>query len=253
MTAVGPGLQWLDRLSDAGDRAARTGDAAIDWGLRPAPPRWMPARSYITAISQLYYGEQATVRMCERLLRDIADASAARFIATQIADEKRHIGYYERYLGRLGAIGDIEEGVAMAYDGALGWSGSYHGAIVAFHVVLEGEGLRIQRLFGDWFPCPLFRQVNGLIARDEGRHVAFGRRYLKQSLASLPFEERLAIFRWIRALWFDCADAIRAEMPATVSLLVGRGWAEDRWRRQCRALRDIGLIGQDDAETFRHV
>lgn len=246
----------LHALTESGHRAARLGDADIDWRMPVSKPRWMPARAYSTAISQLYYGELATIEMCRRLIGDIGDdddGAARRFIATQIADETRHVGYYERYLARIGDIGAIEEGVEMAYRGALRWPGSYHGAIVAFHVVLEGEGLRIQCLYGDWFRCPLFQQVNALIARDEGRHIAFGRHFLKESLAALPLEERLAIFRWIKALWFDCAAAIRAEMPRTVSLLVGREWAENRWQRQRRTLTTIGLIGRDEGNVFDRV
>ena len=237
-------------LADSGERAAVAADGAIDWNLPAAPPRWLPASAYQTAISQLYYGEQATVAMCERLAADIADPAIRRFLATQIADERRHMTYYARYLDRFGGVGAIEEGVAMAYQGALAWPGTHHGAILAFHVVLEGEGLRVQRLYGDWFPCPLFRQVNALIARDEGRHVGFGRHYLRSSLSGVPREERLAIYRWIRRLWFDCAAAIRAEMPRSVSALVGRAWAERRWHRQRRTLIDIGLMSADEIELF---
>jgi hypothetical protein len=237
-------------LTETGRRAAVLGDTGIDWDLPIAKPRWMSSRAYSTAISQLYYGELATIEMCERLTRCLDDAEACRFIATQIADERRHVGYYERYLARIGDIGAIEEGVEMAYQGALAWPGSYHGAIVAFHVILEGEGLRIQRLYGDWFPCPLFQQINALIARDEGRHVTFGRHFLKESLDDLSFDERLAIFRWIKALWFDCAAAIRAEMPRAASLLVGRAWAENRWQRQQQTLLNIGLVQRNEIDAF---
>lgn len=251
-----PRNDFLLSLTQSGHRAARLGDAAINWSLSASKPGWMPARAYSTAISQLYYGELATIEMCRRLVGDtgnLADGAARRFIATQIADERRHASYYEKYLARVGDIGAIEEGVAMAYQGALAWRGSYHGAIVAFHVILEGEGLRIQRLYGDWFRCPLFQQINALIARDEGRHVAFGRQFLKESLNALPLDERLAIFRWVRALWFDCAAAIRAEMPRAVSLLVGREWPETRWRCQRRTLTNIGLIGRDEDHVFDRI
>lgn len=237
-------------LTHSGHRATVLGDTAIDWDLPVAKPRWMPAHAYSTAISQLYYGELATIEMCRRLTGGLDDTAACGFLATQIADERRHVGYYEKYLARIGDIGAIEEGVEMAYQGALAWRGSYHGAIVAFHVILEGEGLRIQRLYGDWFRCPLFQQVNSLIARDEGRHVAFGRHFLKESLTDLSLDERLAIFRWIKALWFDCAAAIRAGMPRTVSLLVGRAWADNRWQRQQQTLLNIGLVRTDEIDVF---
>jgi len=237
-------------LAESGDRAALAGGTAIDWDLPVAPPRWLPARAYRTAISQLYYGEQATIAMCERLTAGIADPAVCRFLATQIADERRHMAYYERHLARFGGVGAIEEGVAMAFEGAHAWPGSHHGAILAFHVVLEGEGLRVQQLYGDWFPCPLFRQVNALIARDEGRHVGFGRHYLRTSLGGVSREERIAIYRWIRNLWFDCAGAIRAEMPRSVSALVGRAWAEHRWRKQRQTLINIGLMQANEIALF---
>ena len=245
-----PRDDFLQSLAEAGERAAVAGNDAIDWDLPATPPRWLPERAYRTAISQLYHGERATIAMCERLAAGIADPPVRRFLGTQIADERRHMAHYERYLARFGGVGAIEEGVAMAYEGALAWPGSHHGAILAFHVVLEGEGLRVQRLYGDWFPCPLFRQINALIARDEGRHVGFGRHYLRTSLGAVSRAERLAIYRWIRQLWFDCAAAIRAEMPGSVSVLVGRAWAEQRWRRQRRTLINIGLMQANEIELF---
>ena len=240
-------------LAQSGQRAAEVADDGIDWDETVLKPRWMTARIYGSAISQLYYGERATIEMCKRLMDDIETPAVRGFIETQIADEERHLDYYERYLARLGEFGDIEEGVAMAYDGALAWRGSHHGAIVAFHVILEGEGLAIQQLYSDWFRCPLYRQVNALIARDEGRHVAFGRTYLKATLGALPLEERIEIFRWIRALWFHCADAIHAETPRVVSMLVGRDWSDRRWKRQEDTLAKIGLIAPGEEALFARV
>ena len=240
----------MDRLAARGRAAAESAGAEIDWGIPVKPPSWMTRRAYITAISQLYYGELATTEMCRRLVTTLTDPAAAAFIRTQIADEERHAGFYERYLHRAGAIGDIEEGVAMAYQGALAWRGPHHGSIVAFHLVMEGEGLRLQTLYSNWFPCPLYAQMNAAIARDEARHVAFGKIYLRETLGELSREERIEIFRWIRTLWFDCADAIRTEMPQAVKLLLGRKWLDERWRQQSRALVDIGLIGKDEAGLF---
>lgn len=237
-------------FSEGARRAANAGDREIDWDATPAAPAWMPVRSYATAISQLYYGELATIAMAERLTVDIDDDAAKAFIQTQIADERRHAAYYQRYLSRLGEIGEIEKGIAMAYDGALAWRGSYHGTVIAFHVVLEGEGLCIQQLYGRWFACPLFQQVNTLIARDEGRHVGFGKLLLKETLGALTFEERIAIYRWVRALWLECTSAIQAEVPRAVALLLGRDWAAVRWRRQYRTLRAVGLIADCEEALF---
>ena len=240
----------LDRLTEKGLRAAAVADNGIDWDTRIKKPAWLRMQYVRTAISQLYFGELATITMCERLLRELDDGNAIRFVRTQIADEQRHVRYYERYLARAGGIEDICDGVAMAYEGALAWRGSYHGAIVAFHIVLEGEGLRLQQLYGNWFPCPLYKQINTLIARDDGRHVAFGKIFLRRQLQALPLEERIVIYQWVRALWFDCAGPIQADMPGIVFRAVGRRWAENRWRRQREALIDIGLIHPHETAQF---
>jgi hypothetical protein len=146
----------LHRLTEKGLRAADITDDGIDWDIGIKKPAWLRMQYVRTAVSQLYFGELATITMCERLLRELDDDNAIRFVRTQIADEQRHVRYYERYLARAGGIEEICEGVAMAYDGALAWRGSYHGAIVAFHIVLEGEGLRLLQLYGVWVLCTLF-------------------------------------------------------------------------------------------------
>lgn len=240
----------LARLAAHGHAAASCADTAVDWAVPIKPPAWLPRRGYVTAISQFYYGELATIEICKRILPELRDPSAARFVRTQIADEERHAALYARYLGQVGGIGEIEEGVAMAYRGARAWRGSHHGPIILSHVVLEGEGLRLQNLYSRWFACPLYQQINRVIARDEARHVAFGKIYLRGTLPRLPLEERIETFRWIRSLWFDCAHALRREMPQSVLLLLGRKWMADRWRQQSRGLVDIGLIGVDELALF---
>ena len=214
----------LDRLTDKGLGAAAITDDGIDWDTGVKKPAWLRMQYVRTAISQLYYGELATITMCERLLRELDDENAIRFVKTQVADEQRHAGYYERYLARAGGIEEICDGVAMAYEGALGWRGSYHGAIVAFHIVLEGEGLRLQQLYGDWFPCPLFKQMNALIARDEGRHVAFGKIFLRRQLQSV--------------------GAGRIELRSINGSVSSGSTAPHRFRRTCRG-SSFGRSGVD--------
>lgn len=137
------------------------------------------------------------------MIAELPEPEARRFLGTQTADEGQHARVYRAYLERLGDIAPIDEAVATALEGGLEWSGSYHGPLVAF----EGEALRLQQEFSELFPCRLFRQVNGRISRDEARHVAFGRIYLGDKLAALPFNERVAIYHWVRELWHECARA----------------------------------------------
>ncbi len=245
-----PTADRLARLAADGSKAATRASDAVDWTAPIKPPAWMPRRGYITAVSQFYHGELATIEICKRVLPELADPLAQEFVRTQIADEERHAALYARYLNQLGGIGEIEAGVAKAYQGARAWRGTHLGPIILSHIVLEGEGLRLQHLYSRWFPCPLFRQINRTVARDEARHVAFGKIYLRRTLPDLPLDERMAIYRWIRSMWFDCADAIRGEMPQSIVLLLGRTWMADRWRQPQRDLVAIGLVGDDEIARF---
>ena len=218
----------------------------IDWERRAMRPWWLPARHYVTVVSQLYHAERATLEMCTRLLDELPEAAAKQFLRTQLADETRHIAVYAAYLARLGDIAPVDEAVATALEGGLAWRGSTLGAITAFHIVLEGEAVRLQNDLAEFFPCPLLRSINIRIARDEARHVAFGRIYLRDRLAALPGDERLAIYRWVKELWQACAransDCRRGGGAAIIQM--GNRRLEERWLIQRRALADIGLISQ---------
>lgn len=219
----------------------------IDWTLDVTPPRWMPRSAYVTAVSQLYHGELATLAMCRDLLNRLSDPTDRDALQAQIADESRHIGIYRRYLGRLGDIAPPEPALEAALDGRYIWEGSPLGTIVAVHLLLEGEGLRVQRDFGRWFPCALLRQIHGSISPDEARHVAFGRRTVAARIASLSQEERIGIYRWLEDLWRRCSQASQSDLPGFIRLSMGRRWIDERWARHRRVLIRTGLISEEEA------
>ena len=154
MTREFPGLviEGLDRNSIPGDARIEalsrnavnrqwSLETAIDWRQHVVRPWWLPARTYVAMVSQLYYAEIATMQMCERLLGELPEPEAKAFLRTQIVDETRHIAAYRAYLELLGDIAPINEAVAIALEGGLEWSGSYLGAVTGFNVVLEGEAV----------------------------------------------------------------------------------------------------------------
>jgi hypothetical protein len=221
----------------------------IDWGLVVRPPRWLSHRAYITAVSQLYHGEIATIRMCCDLRADSSDPVEREFLQAQISDETRHIALYRRYLDRLGAVGEAEPALAAALAGRFVWQGSPLGTIIAVHLLLEGEGLRVQREFGRWFPCDLLRQINASISPDEARHIAFGRRALVAQIGTLCEEERVAIYQWLEGLWCECAQSASADIPSFIRLAMGRRWINERWARHRRILVRLGLVSDAEARA----
>jgi len=242
----------LAALAANGADAPWSVDDAVDWRAPVVVPTWLPRRTFIAAVSQLYHGEIATAVACRRLLAGPvgADAGARACLEAQIVDEARHARAYRTYLARLGDIAPTEPAVAaFLRDGAAGPGDPDLGAILAYHVVLEGEALRIQQGFATWLPCPVFRALNARIARDEARHVGFGRIYLENRLAHLPVEERRVMFLWVKALWRACAESVmdRFRIPGVMTARIAQRWLESRWQRQVKDLVALGLVGEGEA------
>ncbi len=240
-----------DRLSRlaANARAGQWSAAEdIDWRREPRLPFWVTREQVRHAISQLHHGEMATARMCRRLLSEL-DGGARDCVALQAADEVRHAEVYRRYLDRLGGVAPIEGSLASALEAAAEGPAGALGAMVAFNVVVEGEVLRLQDTLAEFLPCPLLKQINRLIARDEARHVAFGRIFLAEALTALPQDSRIRLYDWVRALWQEASGstlARRSRNPAVRRVL--RNWLGKGWSHHEAALKRIGLTPEPAGE-----
>ncbi len=241
-------------LAEKGRNAQHQAAADFDWDRPPAIPVWLPNGIAASAISQFYHGEIATARMCHQILRDLSCREAENFVETQISDELRHADIYDRYLEKLGGIRNPARHISEAYQKALNWTGAPQAQILAFHVVLEGEAVRLQHSVGMWMPCSLFRDISAVIARDEARHVAFGKIYLRDSLPTLPLPERLAIYRWVREIWFDAARSAvgRYAPPAFLGGARWRRWLEMKWLERLPDLLAAGLFSRKERRVFEN-
>lgn len=255
MNALPPSLRCgtptnhrFDALISNGKTRQWSMDEDIDWQQQIIPPGWLLRRFHGALISQFLHGEEATTRVCHRLMSEISDPAVRELLSVQIADENRHARVYEKYLGRIGEWSPMEPAMAEAVERALDWNGSPLGLVVAFHILLEGEALRSLQNLAVEMPCPLFRQINTLIVRDEARHVAFGKLYLKQQLTGLPAEERMDIYRWIKTLWDDCAAGTlsRFRIPGFVTARLRHNWADEGWAQHSRTLIEVGLVDAEE-------
>ena len=238
----------LARLLESAHAGQWSAERDLDWDLPLRPPRWMPRRIYGGIIAQLRAGEVATAALCRHLATVAEDSTVAALLAVQSADEERHAAVYARYLDRLGIAGGADPQIEAVFARGLAWRGADLAPIVAYHVVLEGEALKLHEDFLQDGDCPLFRALNRRILRDEGRHIAFGKIHLARRLARLPRAERLEILDWVHALWWDCSAALRRRWPAARALTpylsrhLSRRGLEARWRRHERSLVALGLV-----------
>lgn len=239
----------LQRLAERGGGKALLDTTGLAWRPGPRPPLWISRRFLADMVADLRYGEVVTAEACVRMAESLAGSDAARAcLAAQAADERVHAELYGRYHDMLPVEGRVNPGLEEVYQRCLEWRGHPVALLLAFNVVLEGEALRLQKFLADRLSCPLFSALNRRILTDESRHVAFGHIYGAHGLAGLEAEERIAIFRWIWSLWWDCSGRVLGGLQGPTGRLLRamQPGLETLWRRQSETLIRLGLIQRDE-------
>jgi ribonucleoside-diphosphate reductase beta chain len=192
----------------------------IDWHERiPADERFQ--RMY--GLSSFFVGEQRVEAELGPMMRACPDEDMRIFLSTQIADEARHVVFFNRFYEEVGVLeadslqGRLEETSAhlnpkfhelfdemlkgrvdrLAADPAD--TETLVEAITLYHMVIEGMlALTGQHFIIDYNEqagtLPGFVEGFNNVARDEHRHVAFGARFLRE-MAQKDDKYREAIVR----------------------------------------------------------
>ncbi len=194
----------------------------IDWHERiPEEERYQ--RMY--GLSSFFIGEQRVAAELGPMMRASPDEEMRIFLCTQIADEARHVAFFDRFYSEVGVLESddlnarLEETSAhlnpnfgVLFDEMLGSRvdklardpedlETLVEAITLYHMVIEG----MLALTGQHFiisynedvgTLPGFVEGFNKVARDEHRHVAFGARFLRE-MAQKDERYRDAITRTI--------------------------------------------------------
>ena len=177
----------------------------IDWHERiGAEERFM--RMY--GLSSFFIGEQRVAAELGPMMRAAPDEDMRVFLCTQIADEARHVAFFDRFYAEVGVLesdnlGDrlqetsehLNENFDVLFDQLLKRRvdrlaaepedlETLVEAVTIYHMVIEG----MLALTGQHFiisynemmgTLPAFVEGFTNVARDEHRHVAFGARFLR--------------------------------------------------------------------------
>ena len=160
-------------------------------------------------MSAFFVGEQRVAAELGPIMRAVPDEEMRIFLCTQIADEARHVAFFDRFYAEVGVLESdnladrLEENVQYINTefGEL-FDGMLHRrvdrlavepedlealveAITIYHMVLEGMlALTGQHFIIDYNErmgtLPGFVDGFTKVARDEHRHVAFGARFLRE-------------------------------------------------------------------------
>jgi ribonucleoside-diphosphate reductase beta chain len=177
-----------------------------DWHER-IPPDERFQRMY--GLSSFFIGEQRVEAELGPMMRAAPDEDMRIFLSTQIADEARHVAFFNRFYEEVGVLESdslkarLEETSAhlnpkfhTLFDDMLNTrvnrlaaepedTETLVEAITLYHMVIEG----MLALTGQHFIIEFNEQAGTLpgfvegfnkVARDEHRHVAFGARFLRE-------------------------------------------------------------------------
>jgi ribonucleoside-diphosphate reductase beta chain len=181
----------------------------IDWHQRiDAEERY--ARMY--GLSSFFVGEQRVAAELGPMMWACPQEDMRIFLCTQIADEARHVAFFDRFYSEVGVLqaGELEGRLAetsehlnpefgVLFDEMLHQrvqrlavepqdTEALVEAVTIYHMVIEG----MLALTGQHFIIEYNERVGTLpafvegftnVARDEHRHVAFGARFLKDMVA----------------------------------------------------------------------
>src|SRR3954465_6299512 len=192
----------------------------IDWHER-IPPDERFQRMY--GLSSFFVGEQRVEAELGPMMRAMPDEDMRIFLSTQIADEARHVAFFNPFYEEVGVLeadslqGRLEETSAHLnpkfrelFDEMLKSRvdrlaakpedlETLVEAVTLYHMVIEGMlALTGQHFIIDYNEkvgtLPGFVEGFNKVARDEHRHVAFGARFLRD-MAQADDKYREAIVR----------------------------------------------------------
>ena len=170
-------------------------------------------------LSSFFVGEQRVAAELGPIMRAIPDEQARVFLGTQIADEARHVAFFDRFYAEVGVLesdnlqdrltetsGHQSDQFGVVFDEMLGSrvqrlavepedTEALVEAITIYHMVVEG----MLALTGQHFIIDYNERMGTLpgfvegfinVARDEHRHVAFGARFLRDMAREDPKYEQ---------------------------------------------------------------
>jgi ribonucleoside-diphosphate reductase beta chain len=184
----------------------------IDWHERIDPEERV-ARMY--GLSSFFVGEQRVAAELGPIMRAVPDEDMRIFLCTQIADEARHVAFFDRFYREVGVLeaDGLQARLELTSEHL---NPEFHTlfdemlhrrvdrlavepedrealveAITIYHMITEGMlALTGQHFIIDFNECagtlPGFVAGFTNVARDEHRHVAFGARFLRDMAREDP-------------------------------------------------------------------
>jgi hypothetical protein len=205
--------------------------------------------------SQFLHSEQFALIGVGKICQAASDLQAKMFAATQLMDEARHVEGFNRFLAtKIGVRYPLSPALSSLFEHVMR-EPRWDFGVLAAHVLVENMGLATFGVHRERMKDPLAQSFSAYVARDEARHVAFGRLMLRRyypNLTEAEMREREDFVLegcWaLRDRYVDDDMWINLDLGDDLLAAAKRSPAKREFRRLVfmrivPALRDIGLFG----------
>jgi hypothetical protein len=152
--------------------------------------KWEVARrSTAFLLSNFLHGEQGALMVASQMVSAVPHMDGKFYAATQTVDEARHVEVFAAYIGLLGDVYPIMPSLKKVLDATIG-TGSWTQKAVGMQMVVEGLALYVFRDMRNSTEEPLLKNLLTYVSQDEARHVAYGVKYLSETVEHLSAQER---------------------------------------------------------------
>ncbi|GAA0368919.1 diiron oxygenase [Streptomyces blastmyceticus] len=139
--------------------------------------------------SQFLHSEQAALVAVGKILLTVNGLDSKLYAATQMMDEARHVEGFNRFLHtKIGLRYGLSPSIAAMFEHAMR-EPRWDFGVLAAHILVENMGLATFGVHRERLRDPLARAFSAYVARDEARHVAFGRLLLREHYPQLSDAE----------------------------------------------------------------
>jgi hypothetical protein len=160
------------------------------WDRLPPDERDL-ARQHAAAwlYSQFLHSEQFALVGVGRVCAAASDLESKMFAATQLMDEARHVEAFNRYIKTTITVRYPYAPALRSLLEQVISESRWDFGVLAGHVMVENMALVTHAQHRERMGDPLARALSAYVARDEARHVAFGRLLLRQYYPQLTQQE----------------------------------------------------------------
>jgi ribonucleotide reductase beta subunit family protein with ferritin-like domain len=143
-------------------------------------------------LSIIYYGEIVAMLVAGQLLNMVDDMDAKKVLSAQVIEEAKHVTAYQKYLGLLGPIPEIDPNSRCVLDDVLR-TNSIALKMVGLHLLTETVAYYLFTALKESFHEPILKGLLEYIAKDEAKHVGFARKYLPEVINRISHLEQIRI------------------------------------------------------------